>query len=437
MIVASLSACSGVSVDSTPEIILAKPTANIAPTSTALPEVTNFSRGSLNDQAIIQTQTGGTELEPDTVLTIWHSLDETGSLAFRETIDLYKVLRPGTQFNLIYLPRDDLMNRYIREVDAELGPSIILAPGEWGPALFDLEIIIDLKPLLPSNIETNLTPPALTASTYLGSLISLPLFINGSVMFRNSAIIPESPETIIDLVSTAQNANKGPIVGSYLEVGTLFSLPQLSACGGVLMDPYGHPAFAGEIGLCWIDLLRTLQEAGPTSFDSNDDLTRFIAGKAGMIFEGTWNISPLLDHLGENLVIDPWPAYKDKHLSGYVWTNSLYVNPNLSEAETQSAIAFLVYLLTPGTQTLLVQTGLIPAVLNLEPEDPLITQAMLALSGGTAYPGNPEMAYYWNPMKSALRLILVEKSNPYEVLLNTSNQIFSEILAANNTGSSD
>ena len=110
---------------------------------------------------------------------------------------------------------------------------------------------------------------------------------------------------------------------------------------------------------------------------------------------------------------------------------------NLREAETQSAIAFLVYLLTPGTQTILLQADFTPAVLNLEPENPLISQAILALSGGTPYPGNPEMDYYWNPMKSALRIILVDDADPDDVLLKTSDQITKDVLAAENSGNSD
>ena len=282
-------------------------------------------------------------------------------------------------------------------------------------------------PFLCRRSALEINPAAMEVVSYQNSLIGLPFAISGVVMYRNLSIIPEYPNTIIDMISFSQAATKGRVIGAYLERGALYAFPQMTACGGMLLNSNGYPAFNNSTGLCWFEVLRSFEEAGPTSFNSDDDIARFSDGRVGMIFEGTWNAERLYENLGENLVIDPWPEYKVGHLSGYVWTENVYMNPNTNEDDIKAAIAFSEFLLTPGTQAIFAQVGKIPSILNLDIEDPMITQSMAALSRGTPFPVISEMQFYWEPMHAALKAVLLGGADPLNVLQTTSDAIIQNI----------
>jgi len=374
-----------------------------------------------------KSNTAVSDVQQGSVLTIWHGLDDAGVLALGDIIDIYQRMKPGAQFNLSYVPHDDLHDRFTSMALSGDGPAILLGSGEWGPKLYNHGVIADLTKKTSTEFLSNINKPALEVASYQNSLIGLPYSISGVVMYRNSSIIPEHPITIIDMISLSQAASKGHIIGAYLERGALFALPQLTPCGGKLLNQDGFPTFDGLAGLCWFDVLRAFEEAGPTSFNSDDDFSRFLTGNVGIILDGTWNTEKLYENLGENLVIDPWPEYKQGHLSGYVWTDNIYLNANLTDFEMESAMAFSIFLLTPGSQEILSQTGLIPSILNMEVHNNLISQSMLALAKGTPFPVIPEMQFYWEPMQSALFRVLIEKEDPSIILQTTSDEISERI----------
>jgi arabinogalactan oligomer/maltooligosaccharide transport system substrate-binding protein len=370
------------------------------------------------------------ELQQDLVITIWHGLDGAGELALREIIDVYQRMKPGTQINLSFFPHDDLHDRYTSAVLSGESPAILLGSGEWGPQLYKHGVIADLTNKISLEFLSNINKPALERASFQDSLIGLPFSISGVVMYRNSSIIQEHPNTIIDMISLSQAASRGRIIGSYLEIGALFALPQLTPCSGELLNQDGFPTFNNLAGQCWFDVLRAFEEAGPTSFNSDDDFNRFITGNVGIILDGTWNKDILYEKLGDNLVIDSWPEYKQGHLSGYVWTDNIYLNPNLTDFEMKSAVALSEFLLTPGSQELLSQTGMIPSILNPDIHDNLIAQSMLALAEGTPFPVIPEMEFYWEPMQAALFSVLIGKEDPSIILQATSEEISERINAS-------
>jgi arabinogalactan oligomer/maltooligosaccharide transport system substrate-binding protein len=412
-VAAWLAGCSSpaaVSPTSTPFV---QATVTSQPESAALPEVEALE---VEPAPQAEADVPGVTSSPEAVLTIWHSFDVAGSLALGEISAAFQRQVPGTRIELFYVPFDDLQEHYIQAVETGAGPSLMLGAGEWGPALSGRGVIADVTGVVTEELRAVINPPALQAVAYHDTLTGLPYALRGIVMFRNKAIIPEVPRTFADLVSASQAVTKGRTIGAYLEWGEMFSFAQLSACGGTLIYPNGYPGFDNPDGLCWLGLLKSFKEAGPVAFNSNDDLNRFEAGNIGVIFDGTWNMVQLSDALGEDLAIDPWPAYQDSHLSGYVWTDNVYLNPALEGDIRSAATAFMQYLLSQEAQARLAEVGLIPAAQDRDIENWLIYQSAAALSGGTPFPAIPEMGLYWEPMQVALESVLKGDADPAETL---------------------
>ena len=357
-------------------------------------------------------------------ITLWHSWDETRVPTLVQIIRDFQANYPDVQFNITYVPPEILRERYRTEQREGYGPTLLMGPDQWGPILYGEGQIADLTPLAPETLLKTISPPSLQSVQQGDALIGLPYEMRGVVLYRNKALISQAPTTLDELITLARSATHADIIGAYLERSFFYSGAHLNGIGGRLMDGSGNPVFNDGKGLEWVDLLRRFEEAGPTEFLANRDLERFKAGKVGMIIDGTWNLQAIKDAIGGgNLAVDPWPSYRDGRLSGYVQSNSLYLNPNDNEDSRRAAWKFMEYMLSPAAQAVLLQAGNIPVVSEIQTPDPLIPEIMKALSGGVTYPPLPQMTLYESPIDAALKSIFLEKAESTDKLQAAQNEI--------------
>ena len=356
------------------------------------------------------------------IITLWHGMDDEGLLALRNIIQAFQRQESEIQVNLVYIPYDDLLDQYVAAVEIGDGPGLFLGAGEWGPGLYGREVIADISQSVPLRLRSEINPAALEMVSQGESLIGLPIMISGAVMYRNTSIVSEAPGSFEAVIASAKDATEGKIVGAYLERGNLFAFPQLEACGGSLMFANGYPAFNSPAGFCWIELLNSFKEAGPVSDNSEDDLSRFKQGRVGIIIDGTWNLEMLSDSLGENLAIDPWPRYKNRHLSGYVWSENIYINPNLDADDRDAALIFSQYLLSQEAQEILSKNGYIPAITDIDLSDSIISQIITALIQGTPYPFQPELKLYFEPLHNAFEAVFKDGVDTAQALEAASDE---------------
>ncbi len=353
-------------------------------------------------------------------IILWHAWRENEIASLTEVITAFRAKYPDIKFDVLYVPFDELRGKFETAVAAGGGPTILIGPADWGPMLADAVLVADLSPLASPGFLSTFNPAALGALQYKGALIGLPHTIKGVVMYRNRAIIPEAPATVDDLIAKAKAATQGDVLGADLECGFFFSAGHLAACNGQLMDANGNPTFNNEAGVCWLNLLKAFEEAGPVEYYSEKDFNAFREGKAGIIIEGTWNSAILADAVGaDNLAIDPWPTYETGHLSGFVMAEALYLNARASEEDKAVAWLFMQYMLSPEAQAILAnptKAAHLPAVMNVELSDRLMQEATTALAGGTTFPVIPEMGAYWSPMDAALYAVLNEDADPAKAL---------------------
>jgi len=363
---------------------------------------------------------------------IWHSWDESQLPALVQIIQNFRTLYPEVSFDVLYVPSEDLFERYQSEAREGRGPNLLLGPAEWGPGLYDAGLVADLKTMASEALLNSLNKPALGEAEYRDALIGLPYTIQGVVLFRNKSIITINAATFEELVTLAQTSTIGDEIGAYLERSFFYSGAHLNGIGGQLMDENGQPAFNNQKGIEWLALLSEFEAAGPTNFFTDEDLERFKSDRIGWIIDGTWNIADLAQAIGpENLAIDVWPSYDDGHLAGYVRAENLYLNPRTSDENLLATQRFSDYFLSPPAQAFLADVGLIPAASGVTLTDPingaLINQAMTALATGVTYPVTPEMAIYNIQMDIALRAYF-EGALSAEQALQTAQQAIQDSL---------
>lgn len=354
-------------------------------------------------------------------ISLWHAWDDDQLPALLGIIASFQETYPGILFDVLYVPPQNLYDRYFLAASEGGGPSILLATAEWGPQLFDAGLVADLtgRPN-PATLE-RLSPPALGTGQYRGSLISLPYSQRGVVLYRNRQIIPESPTTFDDLIRLAQLLTEGDQIGAILERSPYFAGGHIYGFGGSLMDEDNYPMFNTPAGLAWVELLQTFAQAGPPDYFTDNDLDLFRQGRVGFVIDGTWNRYNLAEAIGvAYLEIDPWPVHDHGALAGFVHADNLYLNAKSSEATARLAWLFIEHMLSEESQALLGPTSLIPVV-DITLESKLADQALNALAGGVTYPIQPQFSVYLDPLDQALRSVF-DSGVPREQALQTAEE---------------
>jgi len=357
-------------------------------------------------------------------VTIWHSWDETQRSVLFRRISAFQSQYPDVQFDVWYIPPLDLQARFEEAMSQGGGPSILIAPAEWGPRLSDEGYIMELTDLVSDKLTDTLNPAAVEEGVYNYRQIGLPISLKGVVLFRNKTIIPAQPKTFDQFVAFATTATEGGKVGADLERSFYYSGGHLIGLGGLLMDADGMPVFQQDdyaIAQKWLFLLKEFEKAGMTEFNSDNDIRLFKDNRVGMIIDGTWNMYNLAGEIGPlNLAIDPWPAYQEGHLSGFIQADNMFLTSLAKSEADQVSWLFLQSFYTTEAQLSLADAGMIPPirVTTIEGEDgtlrindPFIAQAMVALDGGCAYPIQPEMNLYLTQMDVTLQSYLTQGMN--------------------------
>jgi arabinogalactan oligomer/maltooligosaccharide transport system substrate-binding protein len=345
-------------------------------------------------------------------------------------IDSFQERYPDVQFDVLYIPEEELRQRYETAVREGAGPSVLLGPVDWAPLLYDGGVVQDLTTLADPALLESLSPPAVTAGRYKGALVGLPYAQNGVVLYRNPNIVPRAPDTYEQMIEFGKENTAGAEIGAFLERSFFYGGAILEGIGGLLMDENGYPAFNNVKGVEWIELLRNYDLAGPISFQGDQDVDLFKEGRVGMIIDGTWNMDAISETLGaDNVMIDPWPLYQQGALSGYVMPEMVYLNQRGSPEDQNATWEFIQYFLSPEAQASLATTGRIPTARDVTLQNPLQAQALSALLGGTAYPVRPEMAAYPSALDTALKSVFENGISP-AVALQIADQNIRQALDA-------
>ncbi|HSO26984.1 MAG TPA: extracellular solute-binding protein, partial [Anaerolineales bacterium] len=187
---------------------------------------------------------------------LWHSWDEVDRPILEAILDAFQAVYPDVFLDVTYIPRENLKTRFELDAREGGGPTVLFGPAEWGPALYAAGLTPDLSEVVDQAVWDSLPQPALENVQFDGALVGLPYQMQGVVLVRNREIIPLAPETFDEMVTRAQDATQGDIIGAYLDRSFIYAGGHLLGLGGSLISPEGAPAFSSEQGLAWVGLLQ-------------------------------------------------------------------------------------------------------------------------------------------------------------------------------------
>ncbi|MGA9531318.1 MAG: extracellular solute-binding protein [Anaerolineales bacterium] len=356
---------------------------------------------------------------PSGAISIWLDWGPAEMLALERIVDHYRGMNPGVEFRISYHRPESLRADFEAAIAAgdEL-PSLLLGPSSWGDALFETGGLRDVGGSLLPEQRQAIHPFAWSQVDRGEVVVGLPLGLNGTVLYRNVQLASVSAQSVGDLVEAANDARLTGAVGASLDLGFNQSAPMIRTCKGELhteqdVDPVTRP-----IGLCWLRLLSRLGQAGPVTFNTDEDLVGFEDGKSAWLLESTDKILELQDAIGEsNLEIDPWPIYQPtgEQLYGYVWTENGYFPTAVNDADFEATWSFAVYLLAPDNQRLLGDAqGVrhLPVLQSVTLDDQLLAEARAILLSGSPLPDQRLVADIVGGLSTAIRLSVGQGGDP-------------------------
>ncbi|MCB2178497.1 extracellular solute-binding protein [bacterium] len=363
------------------------------------------------------TACGGGEEAVSGKIVLWHALKDTETAGLNTIIANFQEANPDTEFEVLFVPFDDLRNKFETAAATGGGPDLLIGGDDWGPPMYDALLVQDVADVAVSDINE----AAMQEGQYSGAQVGLPYVLKGVVMFRNQSIIAEPASDFADLQAKAEAATSGDTYGALLEIGAFFSFGHLYGLGGELMTAEGDPAFDTPEGVAWLEMLQEFKALGADNWYTDNDINLFKEGKVGVVIDGTWNLGDFYASLGEDLVIDPWPA----DMSGFVQTGMIYLNANTTGDNLDASKAFMSYLLSADAQAAFyaADDAFIPSNTTVAVDDPMRNQALQAFGDGVPWIVIPEMGAYWGPSETMILSVLEGEATPADALATATDSV--------------
>ena len=365
-------------------------------------------------------------------VSIWLSWSPAEIDSLTGLSERFSLTHPEAEFEIAYFRDSELEGAFVEALQREAGPTIVIGPDTLGPRLWERGSIQDVTELMAPAIREALQPLALSQVTYQGALLGLPLAMDGVVLYANRDLAAQAVVRVEDWIAPAGGTPASSALGS-LDFGLLYTGGFMAACGGEWIDPSGQPGFRGPEGECWLGLMRGLSPSGQPAFNTDADLAAFQAGQVAWMVDGTWNLDTIAQAIGPSrLAIDPWPVYEatGRPLAGFVRTENAYLATDLSQADLEASWTFLAYLLSPEAQQQLSHPDRarhLPVVQAIGLTNPLMAEAMDAITSGIPYPLDPRFALYQQPLERAISTVIRQAGDPTLTLQRAEQELASAL----------
>ncbi|GIF69130.1 sugar ABC transporter substrate-binding protein [Asanoa ishikariensis] len=326
----------------------------------------------------------------------------------------------GVDVNVQIIP-EDLQTQFVTASQAGRAPDVVMGAHDWIGNLVQNATIDPLQ--MTDDTKAGYQDLAIKAVTFNGQVYGMPYTMNNIVLFRNTALVPDAPRSMEELVQ------KGTQLKSSGKAQEILALPV-----GPTGDPYHiNPLFTSGGGYIFgtrdtgdfdpADLgvakpgataayakIRALGEGGAgvlkRSITTDNILSLFSGGKAPFMISGPWQL-PQLQQTGVKYDISPVPPFEGgQPARPFITVDAAYV---ASRGDNKALAQEFVtnFWSRPDTGTALyTATSSVPALkealATVRAGDPLVGKVSDAgVEFGQIMPSIPAMAVVWDPLGKA------------------------------------
>lgn len=307
-------------------------------------------------------------------VNVWHYWDGTNADTFQAMADEYNDSHPDVKVKTSNVPNADFLTKLRASATSNSLPDIAIGDLVWVPQINELGSLVDLEPLLPADVLTDINPALTSFGTIDGKQVSVPVSANNlgymynRTLFEEAGLDPDSPPTtweeLLEDGKTILEATGKPGYDLFTQAGDNgegltwnFQVNLWQAGGEFLADDNSAAAFNTPAGKKALDYWLELIDSGVSPYAKWGEFEKGVGGSAqeGSWMVGIWAPDPPFDF---GVAKVPYPA--DGEPATNLGGEQAMVFGN-SDAEAEAAADFLAWFLEPEQVTSWSETtGMLP-----------------------------------------------------------------------------
>ena len=368
------------------------------------------------------TTSGAPARDASADLVIWSDADRAGPLKkYADQFGSENGIKVAVQVVT------DTRQQFKDATNVGKGPDVIVGAHDWLGELVQNGTVAPVP--LAADVAAKFDPKAIAATKYNGQQYGVPYAVENIALMRNTALAPEAPKTMDDLVATGEKIKKANkkvsnvLVQQVGKVGNAYyTYPYLSAFGGgifatkangdydaskVIVNSAG--SIKGATELAKLGKAKVLT----TNVDDTNAEAIFDGGKAPYFFTGPW-ATPNAKKAGIKYAISPLPSIDGKPMQPFLGVQMFYVSAKAKNAAF--AQEFVTnYVSRKDVQLALFKAGGRPPALKeaydeVAKNDKDVQGFHAAGLGGKAMPNIPAMNSVWAPLGQAAADVISGKA---------------------------
>lgn len=347
-------------------------------------------------------------------IKLWHGQTGAEADALAEAVKKFEAANPGTTFELLAVPSDQLKNKFTTEASTGGGPDLLIGPKDWIGELSQAGLIVPLDDMREAAGLNNLNPAALEANTFQGKIWAFPESTEAVALYYNTDKVKTPPKDADELLKLAQES------GFALDSKFYHTMGIFSAFGAKLFDDNAKCILdQGDGAVKALEWLKTAKDTPNVITDSQDAKldAAFKDAQVSMIFNGPWASGDYVKALGDGKVaIAPPIKMGEGTFAPFLGTKNVFVGANSTADAKAAAVKFLNFLSQPETQEIFVGVGHIPSNPNVKIDNPISAGFLAQTQSATYFPNEPEMGAVWTPAGDMITKVLEGQATPADAV---------------------
>lgn len=338
----------------------------------------------------------------------------------------------------------DVRANYETAYKAGQAPDVIVGANDWMGELVANGAVAPVQ--LSSQVASGFSSQAIAATKYNNQTYGVPYAVENMALVRNTALAPNAPTTLDDLVSTGQKLVSDKKATNVLSVqmgkqgDAYHGIPFLTGFGGGIFGTKSNGDYDpsqllvdSSGSLKGAELMAKLGKENvlSTNIDSTNADSLFATGKVPYTITGPWSL-PTFDKAGVKYAVSSLPTVAGGgKMTPFIGVQMFYVSSKAKNA-TVAQTFVSSFLTTKDAQEELFNVGKRPPALTAAYNDELKTNPTIAQwadagKGGHLMPNIPAMNAVWGPMGQAMADVISGKAQPDARFKQAQTEISSAI----------
>lgn len=341
---------------------------------------------------------------------LWHAYRGGEQAALDRAVSGF-VESTGIDVEVLQLPHDAYASKLGAAAPGGSGPDVFIDAHER----FGDYVRRGVVTPLPAATDTSAFPQgAIEALTLEGEVYGLPLALKALVLYLNTDLLKQTPDSIEALVATPLPPGVFPLV--YEANDAYYHAAFLHAFGARQLNPDGSFGFAGRNAARSIDFVRDLMQRGKIPEEAGGSVVKqlFISGRAAAYISGPWSAGELDGKVNYRAVPLPRVEATGERLKPYLTVEAAALTPRGSK--NLQALRLVEYLAGDESANIRVKVGRqLVARRKLPPAaegDPFIQAFAAQAEHAVPMPSGDRMRTSWEPANRALKKALSGQVSP-------------------------